>query len=103
MAELAGRIGDGINTQAAHPRLEELVAIAREAHRGAGRDPASLLVTVFTVFTALDEQWLMPGSQEHRRLSEVGVNRLILYLRPSADLDRIAEAGRMAKRPNASE
>jgi alkanesulfonate monooxygenase SsuD/methylene tetrahydromethanopterin reductase-like flavin-dependent oxidoreductase (luciferase family) len=100
MAELAGRIGDGINTQATHPRLEELVAIAREAHRGAGRDPASLLVTVFT---ALHERWLRPGSQEHRRLSEVGVNRLILYLRPSADLDRIAEAGRMAKRLNASE
>jgi alkanesulfonate monooxygenase SsuD/methylene tetrahydromethanopterin reductase-like flavin-dependent oxidoreductase (luciferase family) len=99
MAELAGRIGDGINTQAAHPGLDGLVAIAREAHAGAGRDPASFLVTVFT---ALDERWLTPGSQELRRLTALGVDRLILYVRPSADLKRLAGAGRMAQRLNES-
>ena len=31
MAELAGRVGDGINVPALHPRLRELVAIARDA------------------------------------------------------------------------
>ena len=100
MAELAGRVGDGINTQASHPRLGELLSIARDARRGAGRDPASFLVTVFT---ALDQRWLTPGSHELRRLTALGVNRLILYLRPSADRGRIAEAGRMAQRLRASE
>ena len=100
MAELAGRVGDGINTQASHPRLGELLSIARDACRGAGRDPASFLVTVFT---ALDQRWLTPGSHELRRLTALGVNRLILYLRPSADRGRIAEAGRMAQRLRASE
>ena len=99
MADLAGRVGDGLNTQATHPRLEELVGIAREAHRGVGRDPGSFLVTVFT---ALDERWLTPGSPGLRRLTALGVHRLVLYLRPSADRDRIAEAGWMAQRVQAS-
>ena len=40
MAELSGRVGDGINTRAAHPRRRELIEIARNAHARAGRDPA---------------------------------------------------------------
>ena len=32
MAELAGRVGDGINTQAWHPRLGELLDVGRGAH-----------------------------------------------------------------------
>ena len=32
MAEIAGRVGDGINTRATHPRLAEIVGIARDAH-----------------------------------------------------------------------
>ena len=39
MAELAGRVGDGLNLRATHPRLGELVELAREAHAGSGRDP----------------------------------------------------------------
>ena len=42
MAELAGRVGDGINAPALHPRLRELVAIARDARVDAGRDPGKL-------------------------------------------------------------
>ena len=54
MAELAGRVGDGINVPALHPHLGELVAIARDAYVGAGRDPNRFLVTVYSAF---DETW----------------------------------------------
>jgi alkanesulfonate monooxygenase SsuD/methylene tetrahydromethanopterin reductase-like flavin-dependent oxidoreductase (luciferase family) len=100
MAELAGRVGDGINTQATHPRLQEIVTIARVAHERAGHDPAHFLVTVFT---ALDESWLTMDSERRRHLDALGVNRLILYVRPADDRDRLAIAGRMAKRVGASE
>ncbi len=100
MAELAGRVGDGINTQAGHPRLADLIAIARDAHSRAGHDPASFLVTAFT---ALDERWLTPDSGARHRLLTLGVNRLILYLRPSADRVRIVDAGRMLQRLDVSD
>jgi alkanesulfonate monooxygenase SsuD/methylene tetrahydromethanopterin reductase-like flavin-dependent oxidoreductase (luciferase family) len=95
MAELAGRIGDGINTRATHPRLGEIVEIAREAHAHAGRDPARFLVTVFT---ELHETWLTVDSKARTRLSALGVDRLILFVHPPDDRARIAEAGRIAQR-----
>ncbi len=95
MAALAGRIGDGINTRATHPRLAEILGIAREAHTRAGRDSTSFLVTVFS---GLDERWLTVEADARRRLAVLGVDRLILFVRPSEDRTRIAEAGRMAKR-----
>jgi alkanesulfonate monooxygenase SsuD/methylene tetrahydromethanopterin reductase-like flavin-dependent oxidoreductase (luciferase family) len=98
MAELAGRIGDGINTRATLANLKEIVAIARDAHQRAGRDPADFLVTVFT---ALDEAWLTMDSEPRQRLGGLGVDRLILYMSPSDNRGRIAEAGRMAQRLNA--
>jgi alkanesulfonate monooxygenase SsuD/methylene tetrahydromethanopterin reductase-like flavin-dependent oxidoreductase (luciferase family) len=94
MAELAGRVGDGINVRAAHPRLGDLIAIARDAHDRAGRDSASFLVTVFA---ALDYAWLTPDSRARRRLTALGVDRLILYVHPSADPASIVEAGRMTQ------
>jgi alkanesulfonate monooxygenase SsuD/methylene tetrahydromethanopterin reductase-like flavin-dependent oxidoreductase (luciferase family) len=100
MAELAGRVGDGINTQATHPQLGDLIAVAREAHRRSGRDPASFLVTAFT---ALDHSWLTPDSQARQSLAALRVDRLILYLHPSVDRGRLAEAGRMVQRLRASE
>src|SRR5262249_22122887 len=57
MAAIAGRHADGFNTQAAHPRLAELVGIARDAHAAAGRDPASFSVSVFA---GLRDPWLSP-------------------------------------------
>jgi alkanesulfonate monooxygenase SsuD/methylene tetrahydromethanopterin reductase-like flavin-dependent oxidoreductase (luciferase family) len=95
MAAVAGRIGDGINTRATHPRLAELVAVARDAHARAGRDVASFLVTVFS---GLDTGWLTVDAAARRSLADLGVNRLILLVRHSDDRARIAEAGRMAKR-----
>ena len=55
-----------------------------------------------TVFTALDERWLTADSAARRRLEALGVSRLILYVRPADDRARIAEAGPMARRLNAS-
>jgi alkanesulfonate monooxygenase SsuD/methylene tetrahydromethanopterin reductase-like flavin-dependent oxidoreductase (luciferase family) len=83
MAHLAGRVGDGINTPAAHPRLREVVGIARDACAGAGRDPSRFLVTVFS---ELHERWLDADSPERAELASSGVDRLILYLGPPFDL-----------------
>lgn len=85
MAELAGRVGDGINAPALHPRLRELVAIARETCLAAGRDPASFLVTVYAEF---DETWLDVNSPARVDLAALGVDRLILFLGPPFDAAR---------------
>src|SRR6058998_2081813 len=47
MAGIAGRHGDGFNTQAFHPQLAELVRLARDEHTASGRDAAGFIVTVF--------------------------------------------------------
>ena len=70
MAELAGRVGDGINTPAG-PRLADLIRTAREAHERSGRDPATFLVSVST----------SPSRRERERLAELGVHRAIVPLR----------------------
>ena len=44
MAELAGRVGDGINAPPG-PSLARLIDIAREAHARRGRDPERFVVT----------------------------------------------------------
>jgi alkanesulfonate monooxygenase SsuD/methylene tetrahydromethanopterin reductase-like flavin-dependent oxidoreductase (luciferase family) len=85
MAELAGRVGDGINAPALHPRLRELVAIARDARADAGRDPASFLVTVYAEF---DESWLDGNSPARVDLAALGADRLILFLGPPFDAAR---------------
>lgn len=90
MAEVAGRVADGINVRALHPRLHELVDRARDAHAHAGRDPARFLVTVFTAF---DERWLHAGSAERGDLDKSRVDRLILFVSPPYDHARIAAAG----------
>ncbi|HEV3451220.1 MAG TPA: hypothetical protein VG869_08450, partial [Acidimicrobiia bacterium] len=86
--------GDGVNTRAAHPRLRELLEIARSAHAVAGRDPSRFLVTVFT---ELDDAWLNADSAGRRGLSELDVDRLILFMRRPHDRGRIATAGRLAR------
>lgn len=91
MARVAGEAGDGLNTQASHPRLEEMVATARRAHAAASRDPAAFLVTVFS---GLSERWLRPDSSDRRRLGDLGVDRVILLVEPPFEPRTIAEAGR---------
>ena len=95
MAELAGRVGDGINTRALHPRLPELVTIARTAHGDAGGDPDRFLVTVFNDF---DEGWLPIESPLRPPLVDLGVDRLVLALGAPLDSHRIAAAGRLLPR-----
>lgn len=71
MAELAGRIGDGINAPGG-PRLGRLTEIARTAHADAGRDPDDFVVTTSAG----------PGSIDSRRYGEIGVDRVILMAAP---------------------
>lgn len=92
MAAIAGRHGDGFNTQAAHPRLAELVRIARDEHAAAGRDPARFIVTVFG---GLRESYLKPDSPARTSLEQLGVERLILLMEPPFDLGRLRDAGRL--------
>jgi alkanesulfonate monooxygenase SsuD/methylene tetrahydromethanopterin reductase-like flavin-dependent oxidoreductase (luciferase family) len=91
MAGIAGAHADGMNTQAGHPRLAELIRIAREAHAASGRDPAPFIVTVFG---GLRDSYLTPDSPARTGLRELGVDRLILLVEPPFEPARIAAAGR---------
>ncbi len=95
MAELAGRVGDGINTRATLPGLPDVLDTARTAHGAAGGDPDRFLVTVFT---ALDESLLAAESPRRAELAALGVDRLILSVGPPFDHRRIATAGRLLPR-----
>jgi len=95
MAALAGRTGDGINVQAFHPRIEDLLDVARRARVDAGLDAADFLITAFA---GLDQRWLDEGSPERSRLRRLGVDRLILVVDPPYDPDEIRAAGRLMAR-----
>jgi alkanesulfonate monooxygenase SsuD/methylene tetrahydromethanopterin reductase-like flavin-dependent oxidoreductase (luciferase family) len=69
MAELAGRIGDGINVPGGS-NMARLVAIARDAHERAGRDPSRFIVTASA------------GARGFDRLADAGVSRAVVFLRP---------------------
>ena len=90
MAAIAGRHGDGFNTQARHPQLAELCRVAREAHAAAGRDPAAFLLSVFG---GLSERWLRADSPDRVALEQLGVQRLILLVEPPYDVKQIRAAG----------
>lgn len=92
MAELAGQVGDGFNTRAAHPRLRNLIAVACDAHAERAESSSSFLVTVFA---ELADRWLRPGSTDRSRLEHLGVDRLILLCDPPFDLTEIRAAGRL--------
>jgi alkanesulfonate monooxygenase SsuD/methylene tetrahydromethanopterin reductase-like flavin-dependent oxidoreductase (luciferase family) len=92
MAEIAGRHGDGFNTQARHPKLADLAHVAREQHKASGRDPS---IFVITVFAGLDARWLDPSSRARQNLERLDVARLILLIEPPYDTGQIREAGRM--------
>jgi alkanesulfonate monooxygenase SsuD/methylene tetrahydromethanopterin reductase-like flavin-dependent oxidoreductase (luciferase family) len=91
MAGIAGRYADGFNTQALHPRLAELVRLARDEHAAAGRAASPFLVTVFA---GLDERWLRPDSRARQSLERIGVDRLILLVPPPFDAGAIRRSGR---------
>jgi 5,10-methylenetetrahydromethanopterin reductase len=89
MAELAGRVADGVNLSGGSPSFQALVDLARDAHRAVGRDPSSFVVTASG---ALAPEWLRPDSPYRRRLEELDVDRLVLFARPQ-DLNSIRRAG----------
>ena len=92
MAAIAGRHGDGFNTQALHPQLPELVRVARQEYATTGRDPAAFVVTVFA---GLEQRWLDRDSRARQMLERVGVERLILLVPPPFEPAGIERAGRM--------
>lgn len=67
MAELAGRMADGLNTPAGS-NLGALLDIARTAYARSGRDPEDFLVTVSA----------RPSKAVRNRLEELGVHRLVV-------------------------
>lgn len=71
MAALAGRVADGMNVPGGRS-LPGLIQVAHEARAGSGRDPGSFLVTTSAG----------PSRSEHARLTEAGVHRVILHVRP---------------------
>jgi len=96
MAGIAGRYGDGFNTQAFHPQLGDLVRRAREEHTASGRDGSQLIVTVFA---GLDPRMLRADSRARQSLERAGVQRLILLVSPPFDADEIRAAGRLLSAP----
>jgi len=92
MAGIAGRHGDGFNTQAMHPKLAELARVARDEHKASGRDASPF---VLTVFAGLDERWLQPDSRARQMLERLGVDRLILLQEPPYDPEQIRQAGKI--------
>ncbi len=86
MAALAGAHADGLNTQAALPDLEAVVATARDA----ASDPGAFLVTVFA---GLGPVWLDPDSAERRRLAAIDTDRLILVASPAQDPGDLPDPG----------
>ena len=92
MAAIAGKHGDGFNTQARHPRLADLAQIARSEHKAAGRDPARFSLSVFA---GLAPAWLRADSENRAALERAGVDRVILLTEPPYDPSQISNAGRL--------
>lgn len=92
MAAIAGRHGDGFNTQALHPQLGDLVTVARDERAASGRDLARFIVTVFA---GLEERWVRRDSRARQMLERVGVDRLILLVGPPFDTGPIQRLGHL--------
>jgi alkanesulfonate monooxygenase SsuD/methylene tetrahydromethanopterin reductase-like flavin-dependent oxidoreductase (luciferase family) len=67
MAELAGRLADGVNLPGG-PALGRLLDVAREARARAGRDPDEFLVTA--------------SGPPSPRFEDIGVDRAIVFVGP---------------------
>ena len=85
MAELAGRVGDGINVPGGSS-ASRLLGAARAARAAAGRDPSSLVVTVSSNLDALSLE----------RLAELDADRAVAFVGPplSSQIRRLAASRR---------
>ncbi len=93
MAAVAGRYGDGLNTQAFHPQLASMIEIARRDREGSGRDPTNFLVTVFA---GMEARWLKRDSPDRAALVQLGIDRLILLLEPPFDVPQLETSGQQS-------
>jgi alkanesulfonate monooxygenase SsuD/methylene tetrahydromethanopterin reductase-like flavin-dependent oxidoreductase (luciferase family) len=75
MAELAGRVADGINLPGG-PGLARLLDVARAARASSGRDPSSFIVTVSSSLKA------------RAQLEDLGVDRAVVFV-PSPFAERV--------------
>jgi alkanesulfonate monooxygenase SsuD/methylene tetrahydromethanopterin reductase-like flavin-dependent oxidoreductase (luciferase family) len=90
MATLAGKLADGFNTVATHPELRQLLTVARSAAAVSSRsEPFES-----SVYARYDPLWLDPDSDERQRLTDAGVDTLILILQAPHDLDVLERIGR---------
>jgi alkanesulfonate monooxygenase SsuD/methylene tetrahydromethanopterin reductase-like flavin-dependent oxidoreductase (luciferase family) len=80
MAEVAGRVGDGIATRAG-PDLPALIGTARDACEASGRDPEEFRVMASSY----------PSRRESERLAELGVDRVIVSV-TAPYVDGVAKA-----------
>ena len=71
MAELAGRVGDGVNLPGG-PRLARLVEVARASRAASARRPSAFLVTVSSDLSAAARE----------RLKELDVDRAVVFVTP---------------------
>lgn len=76
VAELAGAMADGFNTQAGHPQLDRLIEVARSANEG--RDGPFEI----SGFAALDPKWVDAGAGR--------LDRLIMIFSPGDGIERLA-------------
>ena len=88
-AHLAGEVADGIACpldgfgEYARP-LEELVEIARRSFTEAGRTGSFTVLAHTGPYDSLEDPQWKPGGSAHDRLAAAGVDRLELFVRPSA-------------------
>jgi alkanesulfonate monooxygenase SsuD/methylene tetrahydromethanopterin reductase-like flavin-dependent oxidoreductase (luciferase family) len=80
MAEIAGRVGDGIAARAG-PDLPALIRTARDACETSSRDPGAFMVMASSY----------PSRRESERLTELGVDRVILAVQ-APYVDGVAKA-----------
>jgi alkanesulfonate monooxygenase SsuD/methylene tetrahydromethanopterin reductase-like flavin-dependent oxidoreductase (luciferase family) len=89
LAELAGRVADGVNFHAAEDDLADLAGVARGAAEAEGRTPPT--VSVEGPFLP---EWIDAGSQARARVAGCGVDEVMVAWRAELGLARIDEAAR---------
>lgn len=77
LAALAGARADGVNAWSTHPRLGQLFEVARAAAADAGRPAPNC-----SVWAPYDRAWLDPGGSVRAPFVALGVERVMLGVRP---------------------
>jgi alkanesulfonate monooxygenase SsuD/methylene tetrahydromethanopterin reductase-like flavin-dependent oxidoreductase (luciferase family) len=89
LAEVAGRVADGVNFHAAEADLPGLVTSVRGAAKEAGRPAPEV-----SVEGPFEPGWLDAASPTRERLAGYGVTEVMIAWRAGLGLDRIDEAAR---------